>query len=31
MPMHCVDFALLAEMQQKLKFQKYSTGDVMEI
>ncbi len=31
LPMHCVDFPVLAEMQQKFGFYKYSAGDVIEL
>ena len=30
-PMHCVEFSLLAKMQQKFGFKKYSAGDVINI
>jgi len=31
LPMHCVEFSLLAKMQQKFGFKKYSAGDVINI
>ncbi len=31
LPMHCVEFPLLAKMQQKFGFKKYSAGDVITL
>jgi len=31
LPMHCVEFSLLAKMQQKFGFKKYSAGDTIDI
>lgn len=31
LPMHCVEFSLLAKMQQKFGFKKYSSGDTITI
>ena len=31
LPMHCVEFSLLAKMQQKFGFKKYSAGDTINI
>ena len=31
LPMHCIEFSLLAKMQQKFGFKKYSSGDVINI
>ena len=31
LPMHCVEFSLLAKMQQKFGFRKYSSGDTIMI